>query len=342
MRTKKYIGSLLVGLFIILFFLLGCSGFQSNTNPNPVESTLTSIVVEQTVISLQQTKTAMSRPANVSQPEPENLSSTVQPVVVATIAPAPVIPQEEPTQPLITPQSPDFDTWKQTARILLYEDIVGVPKVRRFVKDTLDKIALPYTDIGNAQGWLKDRLLYGGEGGQPWDLIIFAVENRAQISGEFFDYLSNWMDQGTSVIIEAWYLDKISEGKIRPILQECGIYIKNYSGGGSNMDLVLWPLVDTVHPILTEPNNYLSFTKGAYFWDKKDLGDMMDLTGNGDAMLLVGRKVTDKTHNGALAVCMGGQLTMQTFSSHTYPREIMEGAWENYIINALKVRYSGH
>ncbi len=108
------------------------------------------------------------------------------------------------------------------------------------------------------------------------------------------------------------------------------------------MDLVLWPLVETAHPILTEPNNYLSFTKGAYFWSRQDLGDLMDLTGKGDATLLVGRKVTDTTHNGALAVCLGGQLTLQTFSSHTYPREIMEGAWENYIVNALKVRYSGH
>jgi len=67
----------------------------------------------------------------------------------------------------------------------------------------------------------------------------------------------------------------------------------------------------------------------------------MYLSGEGDAVLLVGRKIDKPDRHGAVAVCMGGQLTLQTFSSHNYPRETMHEIWQNYIYNALKVRYSG-
>ena len=235
-----------------------------------------------------------------------------------------------------------FEVWMKSASILLYEDMVGDPRVLRFVKETLDLMDLNYEDVGNAQGWLKERLNIGAAGGRPWDLIILATEMRAQISGEYYEYLENNMAQNTSVIIESWYLDAISEGKVRPILKECGVSVKQYSGSyGSLMDLMLWPINGVLHPVLTEPFNYVPLTKGSYFWPPKDLGSLMDLTGEGDAVLLVGRKIDVQDKNGAVAVCMGGQLTIQTFSSHNYPRETMHQIWQNYIYNALKVRYSG-
>jgi len=323
-------------LFVSGLLFVGCSGFQVVGGPSQLELTQTSMVMKQTQVSMYLTETAMSLPAQ--QPSPNApLANTPVPAV-------PVEPTDLP-RPLITepPPAPEekigFEDWKKSANILLYEDMVAVPKALRYVKATLDRMGMPYTDVGNAQGWLKERLLFGGEGGAPWDLVIIALENRCpQISGEFFTLMREWMNKGTSVIIESWYLEKIQEGYIRPIVQECGVYLKNYGGGGTMMDLVLWPLVE--HPVLTSPNNYLKFTKGDFFW-YGDIGDMMDLTGKGDAVLLIGRKETDTTHNGALAVCLGGQLTLQTFSSHNYPREIMEGAWENYIENALLIRYNG-
>ena len=210
----------------------------------------------------------------------------------------------------------------KTASILLYEDMVGDPRVLRFVKEALDLMELPYEDVGNAQGWLKERLNIGASGGRPWDLIILAAELRAQVSGEYFEYLSTAMDQNTSVIIESWYLDAISEGTARPILKECGVKVKPYAGSyGSLMDLVLWPINGVIHPVLTEPFNYVKLTNGTYFHDPDDLGSLMDLTGEGDAVLLVGRKIDEPSRFGAVAVCDGGQLTLQTFSSHNYPRD---------------------
>lgn len=96
-----------------------------------------------------------------------------------------------------------------------------------------------------------------------------------------------------------------------------------------------------IHPVLTEPFNYVKLTNGTYFHDPDDLGSLMDLTGEGEAVLLVGRKIDEPTRHGAVAVCDGGQLTLQTFSSHNYPRETMHKIWQNYITNALKVRYAG-
>ena len=59
-------------------------------------------------------------------------------------------------------------------------------------------------------------------GGNPWDLVIIAVEYRAGISGEYFDYLMDVLNQGTSVIVEAYHLDQISQGTVSTILTKCG------------------------------------------------------------------------------------------------------------------------
>jgi hypothetical protein len=302
-----------------------------------LEAITTIQALEATNISLNATNIAAQSQPNFP-PTDTTISISTQQQEIITTTEVPSVSSDIETPAV----GESFESWMQTASILLYEDMVGDPRVLRYIKEALDLMNLQYEDVGNAQGWLKERLNIGAAGGRPWDLIIIATELRAQISGEYFEYLQNALDQNTSVIIESWYLDDISEGKARPILKACGVTVKDYSGSyGSLMDLVLWPFNGIVHPVLTEPNNYVQMTKGTYFWPPDDLGSLMYLSGEGDAVLLVGRKIDEPDRHGAVAVCMGGQLTLQTFSSHNYPRETMHEIWQNYIYNALKVRYSG-
>lgn len=341
---KKFAGDqAFIGLMVlfVLTLIAGCAQAEPAARIDEgAQQTIQALQAVTTIQALEATNAALQATlaAPVSQPNPPTL-------------PPPAPEEAEPGNPVAT-QPPvveetevsgeSFQSWMETASILLYEDMIGDPRVFRYVQEALDQMGLAYEDVGNAQGWLKERLNLGAAGGRPWDLIIIAAEMRQQISGEYFEYLEKALDQNTSVIIESWYLDSISEGKARPILRECGVKLKQYPGSyGSYMDLVLWPINGVFHPVLTEPFNYVKLTKGTYFWPPDDLGSLMDLTGDGDAVLLVGRKIDEQRRHGAVAVCLGGQLTLQTFSSHNYPRETMHEIWQNYIYNALKVRFSG-
>jgi uridylate kinase len=50
---------------------------------------------------------------------------------------------------------------------------------------------------------------------------------------------------------------------------------------------------------------------------------------------------TKRDRDGVLATCMNGQVTLQTFSSHSFNYDVMSPLWENMITNALKVRLLG-
>lgn len=331
----------------IIMLVVACSLINPNQSGNDelqlqlqgtnmaLQATNQSLMIDATKQSLQSTADALtvSSQSIITQPLPPPPSILLS----VTETKVPSVSTVEPLQ--------SFEDWIKTARILLFEDIVGIPRVNRYVKDTLEimvsKYGISYDNVGSAKGWLKERLIFGAEGGVPWDVIIIAAEMRAGVSGELFEYLEDNLNKGTSVILESWYLDQISEGKIKPILKRCGVKLTNYVGSMSRkpIDLVLWPL--TTHPILTEPNNYAKLTNVIYFWDPNDLGDYMELTGEGDAQLLIGRKVGETTRLGTLAVCLKGQLILQTFSSHNYYEDAMNIAWENYIWNALKTRFYG-
>jgi hypothetical protein len=279
----------------------------------------------------------------------EDLVGTSVAATLAALQPTQAPPATEtPTEAPPTPEQPSgpeasdagFEEWMQTAKIVVYEDMSGVKYVRQFVQESLEAMDIPFKDDGSAKGWLKDDLLYGPEGGGAWDLIILATERRAGLSGEFFTYLEDNMAQGSSVIIEAWHLDRISRGAVKPLLDRCGVKVGgNYVGTSyTDFDLVLWPL--TPHPLLSEPNQ-LSFTRPVQFHVWTDLGDLMALTGEGDAQLLLGRNPELPDRHGVLTVCLGGRMILQTFGSHSYEIDVMKAAWENYVRYALKTRYYG-
>jgi hypothetical protein len=348
----------LAQLAVASLFLLSsaCNFIPSNNEPteNPnLEATRIARSVGETLAANDLNNTNATSAAQQSTLQAQAGLSTQAAQTTALVTSPPVQATQPsqasalPPQPAPITQNPpsgDFKQWMNSAQILLFEDVVGNPGMSRYIKQTLDGMNLRYKDDGNAIGWLKNDLLSGSRTGKPWDLVIIAVEARGNVSGEYFDYLKNVIDAKSSVILEAWHLDAISEGKVGPILAECGVQVYPYFTRAMNLtDVVLYPYpAAAASPITNDPNKGLSFTKSLNTWlFTGDLGSLMAYTGHGDAVFLLGRNPEDDVRDGALASCMSGRLTLQTFSSHSFSYKTIYPLWENYIINALRVRFGG-
>ena len=237
----------------------------NDTQPDAnVEQTAVAQAVQATIAALQPTFTTQpdiqpNTPAPTSTPEPQ---SEVAALPTATTGPL----------------APDvgFEEWMKSANILLYEDMAGVYTISRYVKEALDRLDLNYVDVGDAMGRYKEQLLSGGPGGAAWDLIISAKEARGDIQGEFYVYLNDALNAGSSVIIEEWALDQIGLGKISTILGRCGVkYQDKWAYDPIDWQL-LWP-VDGTHPIHHQPNEGIALTNPTDYWawGSYDLGDFM-------------------------------------------------------------------
>jgi hypothetical protein len=358
--TKRY---LLVFIVVILTLVIfpSCNFIAPDETKNSnLDQTQVALSVEQTLTAKEggganatiaaqqatiqaQVALATAQAQQPPQPQPQ------QPTQGAVVQPAPLQPQQPPQQPSQQPpQQPpaggNFQEQMKSAQILLYEDMVSDPSEYRYVKKTLDAMDLRYKDDGNAQGWLKSDLLGSSPSGKPWDLVIIAAEARSDVTGEYFDYIDDVLDKGTPVILESWILDSVSQGRASPILTKCGVQVYPYFPKAFSVnDVVMWPIGSTnQHPIMNDPNGGLKFTRARDKWLlSMDLGSKMALTGRGDAIFLLGTDAQSDFKDGTLAVCMKGHLILQTFSSHSFEWDTMYPLWENYITNALKVRFSG-
>jgi hypothetical protein len=344
--------------------MTGCDLITSSQQAPGYQETLVHLQVEQTMLAQDQANGAQltleaqnstlqaheAQQATQLAQEPVAIPTTdpsiaVQETIQAQQPTAGVEPAASATAEVVQPTpSIDLESQMKSANILLYEDMVAHTDTNRYVKDTLDRMGLTYKDDGNAQGWFKSDILGSAPDGRPWDLVIVASEAKSGAQGEFFEYILDVLDQGTSVILEAWYLDRVAGGSASLLLERCGVeFEKNWSKVPPSR-MVMFPL-DTTHPILREPNAALSFTKVThYWWDETltntyDIGDWMKITSGGDAKLLVGTMAQEKTTHGTVTVCIDDRLILQTFSSHQLNYDTMTRVWENYIYNALKVRF---
>ena len=323
------------------------------------QATLVAQAAQSTLIAQQMTQVAQQ----AAPPTADLAATQVAQSVQATLAAA------QPTQaPVVQTEAPagtsggasggsgtgptqDFESWTQTAEILLYEDMVNNVNTSRYVKDTLEAMGLPYDDVGSAKGWLKERLLSGGPGGKGYDLVIIAAEVKSGVQGEFFEYVNDALNMGSAVILEVWYLDSTAGGKASTLLMRCGLeYQRDWSvDNGTPVDrLVMFPLVSD-SPLLHEPNDGVRFTKVSDYWLAEarrlgwgavNLGDLLKLAPGSDATLVVGQLGTEDRSHGTVAVCEDGRMIWQTFSSHQLSRDTGMPVWENYIYNALKARYA--
>jgi hypothetical protein len=339
-----------------LIVLTSCNFAASDESPTPnLNETLVALSVQQTLAASQgdsSNATIAAQEATIQAQSALATSQAQQQPPAATqppAQPAPVEPQQPApvqTQPPQQPPPPpaNINELMQNAQILVYEDMVSDPTEYRYVKRTLDAMGLHYKDDGNAQGWLKSDLLGNSPAGKPWDLVIIAAETRTDVTGEYFDYINSVLNKGTPVILESWILDSVSQGSISPILAKCGVQVYPYFPKTFSVnDVLMWPIPSTSqHPIMNDPNSGMKFTRARDKWiPSLDLGSKMALTGGGDAIFLIGTNAQSDFKDGTLAVCNNGHLIIQTFSSHSFEWQTMYPLWENYITNALKVRFSG-
>lgn len=318
--------------------------------------TKTAISAQQTLVgqkAQQESATAEAMQATLAV-QAQNLQATqlaLEATASAQGTPAtlqgPTYPPEETGTP--GPPQPSPLSEMERAKILLYEDMAGNRDAKRYVKETLDRMGLPYDDVGSAKGHLKTQLLSVGPDGSGWDLVIVASEDKSEklgISGEYFEYLNKTLDQGAAVILETWSLDQTAKGAAGPLLSRCGVEFEMDWEKVAPMNTAVFPLNDA-DPILNEPNSGISLTKvSGFWWDSSgktvyDIGDWMRLSPDSDARLVIGTLTSQSNVRGTVAVCLDGRFILQTFSSHQISFDAMKLLWENYIYNALKARLEG-
>ncbi|MGC1379080.1 MAG: hypothetical protein WA821_22820 [Anaerolineales bacterium] len=216
----------------------------------------------------------------------------------------------------------------QSSNILLYEDS---GRLSPWIKQTLDRMGLSYTNIGDKVGDFMTELLSG----KKWDLIIVGAESKSAVQGDFWDIIvPQVLDKNTALIAEVWYLDRTVNGKVKNLLTSCGVeYQQDYRLAQSIY------ILQPDHPIFNDPNPGLSLITYSRYWKSK-AGDVIRLIpGSNSATLLAGEYHDRESDYGLMAACLDGRVVLQTFSNHDYHEDTIKALWENYITYVLKNHY---
>jgi len=305
---------------MLVAMVLACNipgqAIPQTPEPPAFDPTKAALEIQATSMSLHMTQQAID---SVPQSQPtEAPPPTQQPATEVVLVPTEVIP----TATL------DVNERMRSAKILVYEDtsFIGL-----WVKNTLDGMGLKYTHVGDALGTFMENL----NSGIQWDLIIVAAEAHEEVSGEFFDVITKRVTQDdTAVIVELWYLDQISEGRIKPLTTQCGIELqKSYNLA----DSIYW--LESNNPIFNEPNNAIPLIHYSRYWEWQ-AGDYLRLVPGSDATLLAGMYQNRSSDYGVVASCFEGRVIFQTFCNHDYDQTDIQLLWENYIYNTLKNRFT--
>jgi hypothetical protein len=348
-NSLKRIG---LAMLILMLVTLSC-GLPVNTvdNNNTNNSDTTSVDLEETqaalaikatrLANMEATQLAQDQQAeaqpSATNPPPEALP-TYTPYPTYTVAPT-APPQVADTLAAI-PQ-PTQDTGQdiqariKSANILVYEDIRGypalLPRVQQAIK-SMDFSGGQIVMVGDAVGDFMTQL----NSPTKWDLIIVAAEARSGVRGEFWDLILKQAQKNVGLAIEVWYVDKDYYDKLNFLLDECGVTLQknwsrpvnyqplNYSIYWLQQDNPLFTIYKTVPPLVT-PNIYWA----------GDAGDLMKISGTGDAQLLAGTQPSETSSYGVLTSCLQGRMILQTFSTHDYQETKTVALWENYIIYTL-------
>lgn len=341
---NTHISNKSVPIFICILSLILSSCTILNGSNNNLEATVSSMSLQATGIAQQATQDAQNLQATMLAQQATQLAMMQPPNPPPTQEPPTPAPPQITETPLVSqlPPTPngELEAKIKAAKILLFEDVSGnMIGLLRYVKEALDNSGYSYTDVGSAQGWLKDQLVSQKE----WDLIIIAAEisgmysGQGRISGEYFNYLEHNLGQGVALVMELPTLNYIYQGNIRTILDRCGIEFQdNWTSPPSNS---VWFLVPE-HPIFHVPNEIgPSLRDYKKLWP--DSGDIVKIkmrSGQpvGDAMLLAGTRLDKKDSYGTLTTCMGGRMILQTFATHQYNQEDIVRLWQNYVYYTLK------
>ena len=322
--------ALFIVLVVLLSATLACSVSFGET-PTPAVQ----VVSPTAVVDSAATEVAAAVKATMdAQP-----SATPQPTVAIVLPTAALAqPTEAPTVAMVFPsETPaptevDFDALIKGSKILLYEDMAGSYDLGRIVNRALNQMGLAYTDTKDYSGDFKTYLTNGTK----WDLIILASELRSATTGEFYDYLGEHLDTNTAVVLENWNVDAVANGRIRFLLDRCGVAFQADWYDPQTLGRSLYWL-DVNHPLLTAYNSGLDLLHPRPYWTG-DAGDLLIQRGS-ENVLVAGTYKDNKSQYGTIAACEDGIFIIQTFSTHDYPSDMTLKLWQNYIYYTLQNHY---
>ena len=348
MKRKNQIVRLILAWMLFLLVLAGCNLPNSAKVVDPgMQQTQVALGIQATMLAEQQAaldaeaaQPAPAQPAEPVQPAQPVEQPTYTPYPTYTVA-APAAPTAAP--PTVAPPPPaepapvqDVSAQVKAANILVFEDMQGMAEVT-YVRNTINRMGFrggKIVFVGDAVGKFMEHL----NSPQPWDLIIVAAESRSAVRGEFWDVLSERINgRDAALIAELWYLDSTANGRIAPFLHQCGVeFQRDWTRNINNFNpfdySIYW--LDSGHPLLSKPNYAEPLSYPTAYWDG-DAGDLIRLGSSGDAELVGGLYMHEKSNYGVLATCMDGTVVLQTFCSHDYPQTKVMALWENYITYTL-------
>lgn len=325
-KAKPYV--LLWLALALLFTLPACNLF----------SRLPMLQTTQTALAGQQTELARTMAALVPAVDTPVPDLTAEPVVVPETqtggeTPMPPISPGIHVSPIPGDAPALDDRLLKSAKILLFEDM-SASRYTRLVKLALDEAGYSYLDVGSAKGWFKTQLLSPVD----WDLVIAAAEAEREFGGEFYEYLTNRVKSGSSVVIENWDLDAAPDGRAGLLLDLCGLQVQE---DWYLPDLPVFYWVDPAHPLFNHPNPMArGLAQAQPIWEG-DEGDLMQVKPGSQAnpLILASLNSNWTTDHGLISTCLGGQVILQTFRSHQFNQVDMVALWQNYIFQTLKNRY---
>ncbi len=320
----------------LVFAALACNipGSSSGGGGSGIEETRVALAIQQTGVAMQQATLAA---AGVEKTPTATIALPAETYTPYPTYTAPSIDAEVASTPTAVPV--DMSERIRASNILIYEDIVGYPKLVPVVTSAINSMSFSggkVINVGDALGTFKEY----ANSATKWDLMIVASEVRSGFSGEMFEMMYDHINNGGAVIIEVWHLDKIANGKISPILSKCGVGLFRDWTRDNIYDpfdySILW--LDKSNPLLSTPNSVVapSYPYPEWFGDA---GDLLKLSSGGDAVLVGGLHANRKSDYGVLASCMDGRMVIQTFSSHDYKWDVVQPLWENYITYTLTRHY---
>lgn len=310
--------SLSVVFTVLMLLALACSTSSgtpaASSGDSGLQQTVAALSVAETVMAMQQTQSV--------------LENQVQPIVQPTTEPVVIQPTEKPTEKPTEQAAPvqDMNALIKGSRILLYEDTW---EIGTWVYDTVKGMGLTATYDGDAIGKFLEHL-----GSNQWDLIIVASESHGKVQGEIWDSIMLALNGSNkpALIAEVWYLNYISEGKIKIFTNECGV---KWQKDIPNATSIFWLAPDS--PFHSNPVTVPSLTGPGGYWE--DAGDEVSLVPGSGATLLAGTHAGDNANHGVIASCFQGRVILQTFCDHDFGRGTIQPLWKNYITNTLIAHY---
>jgi len=323
-RSRKITGVLLI-LILVQFACSMPAGFSSGGSAQETEIALG---IQSTMIAQQQ--------ETLNAGNNNNAIATYTPQPTFAIEENTAIPPTETTVPTPTIEpTPDVDLFFANAKILLYEDMRVFADARPMT--ALNNLGLKYVDTQARMGDFMGKL----NSGTNWDLVIMAAESHDLISGDYMDLLVQHLNRDGALVMEIWYVDEIASGKVSNVLHKCGLEFQKDWNRPFNYDPLDYSLywLDQTNPVLNSPNTVEPLYTSVNYWVGTDSGDLLRLSGGGDATMLAGTFRDRKSEYGTLATCLDGRMVIQTFCTHDYKQSQTVALWENYIMNTLYARF---